>query len=464
MLASLRRIAQVWAAIFGALPPRRSAHPPLRLESLSDRMLFSVDLLAGLPFTPLPLNQSALRIVSRVEAFVMTGNDAGFVQQTSRGGLSSQAEAAQASVRSSLSPSAPPPVVTAGELTVAAESFPVLNFQFGTTAEMVFVFRQPGAAAPPGPGDRPGSDLLGAGIAVHTPAGDERYFLDLDHFSEMKAINARFISERYAAAFSTVAPGPHEARAADGSGEASGLGRTSSPETQAPVGAFDPGPTNRQDGGRIADGLARPEDNFDQEISDKSENGEVNILDVDADVITLVTAGWDLPEASQQLVPLGKTDRAEVPAFVVEDGRDASAAPAETRDDMNLSSVVVGLDEPPALAGLLFPTAVERPGQNATMDRLFQEMVLWEEADVSTRKPLARRLDVVSPCGTDLRRLASQGGDVLADLPQSVVEQGKAAMAILAEAFLTFGVWRLTNRGTGRPNYYNTPSRLQMRD
>jgi hypothetical protein len=455
MFTSLRRIAQAWAAVFGTLPPRRSAPGPLRLESLSDRMLFSVNLLAGLPFTPLPLNQSALSIVASVEAYVKTGNDAGFVQQTDLGDLSSQAEAAKDSVRSSLSASAPPPVVVAGELTLAAESFPVLDFQFGSTADVVLVFRQPGAAAPQESGNGPDSGLLGAGIAVHTQAGDECYFLEFDHFSEM---NGRLVSERYAAAYSAAA-GPTEARA--GSGERSGLGRNSSPETQAPVGVFDPGPTGRQDGGRIADGLARPQDDSDQKTSDKSENGEVSILDPDADVIALVTAGWDLPEASQQLVPLGNANRAEVAAYVVEDGRgaDASAAPAETRDDMNLSVVVVGLDEPPSLAGLQFPTGVERPGRNAAMDCLFQEMVLWEESDVSTTRPLARRPDAVSPCGTDPRRLASQGGDVLANLPQSVVEQGEAAMAVLAEAFLTFGVWRLTNQGTGRPNYYNSPSR-----
>jgi hypothetical protein len=464
MFASLGRIAQIWAAVFGALPPRRSAlrsaSPPLRLEPLSDRMLLSADFLAGLPFSPLPLNQSALSIVSRVEAFVMTGDDAGFVQQTSPGGLSSQAKAAKASVRSALSAEAPP-VVAAGELTVAAENFPVLDFQFGTTAEVVLVFRQPGAAAPQGSGTGRGSDLLGAGIAVHTQAGDECYFVDFDHFSKMNAMNARLASEWDGAA-STTARGPREARAADGSG----LGRNSSPETPAPVGVFDPGPTNRPNGGRIADGLARPEDGFDQEISDKSENGEINILDADADVIALVTAGWDLPEASQQLVPLGKMDHAVVPAYIVEDGRgaDASAAPAETRDDKLLSNVVVGLDEPPPLAGLQFPTSVERPGRNAAMDRLFHEMVLAEDAEDSPIKPLARRPGTASPSGTDPRRLDSQGENVLAGLPQSVVEQGEAAMAVLAEAFLTFGVWRLTNQRTGRPNDYNSPSRVPTRD
>ena len=469
MFASLRRIAQVWAAVFGVLPSHRSAlrsaSPPLRLESLSDRVLLSADFLAGLPFTPLPLNQSALSIVSRVEAFVMTGDDAGFVQQTSPGDLSSQAKAAKASVRSSLSAEAPPPVVAAGELTVAAESFPILDFQFGTTAEVVLVFRQPGAAAPQGSGNGRDSDLLGAGIAVHTQAGDECYFVDFDHFSEMNAINARLVSE-WDGAFSIAARGPRETRAVDGSGEASGLGRNSSPETQAPVGGFDPGPTNRQDGGRIADGLARPEDDFDQETSDKSENGEVNIEDPDADVIALVTAGWDLPEASQQLVPLGKTDHAVVPAYVVKDGSgaDASTAPAETGDDRILSSVVVGLDEPPPLAGPQFPTGVERPGRNAVIDHLFHEMVLAEDADDSPIKPLAQRPGAASPSETDPRRLASKGENVLAGLPQSVVEQGEAAIAVLTEAFLTFGVWRLTNQGTGRPNDYNSSSRLPMRD
>jgi hypothetical protein len=414
-------------------------------------MMFSVDLLGGLPFTPLPLNQSALSIVSRVEAFVTTGGDAGFVPQTSPGDLSSQAKAAKDSIRFSLAAS-PPPVVAAGELTVAAESFPVLDLQFGSTVDVVLVFRQPGAAAPQGSSNGHDSDLLGAGVAVHTQAGDECYFVDFDHFSKMNAINARLASEWDGAAYSTAARGPREARAVDGSSESSGLGRNSSPETQAPVGVFDPGPTYRQDGGRIADGLARPQDDFDQEIPDKSENGEVNILDADADVIALVTAGWDLPEASQQLVPLGKTDRAVVPAYVVEDGSgaDASAAPAETRDDRILSSVVVGLDEPPPLVGLQFPAGVERPGRNAALERLFQEMVLGEDAEVSPIKPLARRPGAASPRGTNPGRLASQGENVLSGLPQSVVEQGEAAMAVLAEAFLTFGVWRLTNQGTGR--------------
>ena len=359
-------------------------------------MMFSVDLLGGLPFTPLPLKQSALNIVSRVEAFVTTGDDAGFVQQTSLGDFSSQAEAAKASVRSSLA-AAPPPVVAAGELTVAAESFPVLDLQFGSTVDVVLVFRRPGAAAPQGSVNGHDSDLLGAGVAVHTQAGDECYFVDFDHFSERNAINARLVSEWDGAAHSTVARGPREARA-DGSGEASGLGRNSSSEAQAPVGVFDPGPTNRPDGGRIADGLARPEDDFDQKMSDKSGNGEINILDADADVIALVTAGWDLPEASQQLVPLGKTDRAVVPAYVVEDGHDADAAdaPAETRDDRTLSSVVVGLDEPAPLAGLQVPTGVERPGRNTAMDRLFQEIALGEDAEVSLIKPLARRPDAAS--------------------------------------------------------------------
>ncbi len=155
-----------------------------------------------------------------------------------------------------------------------------------------------------------------------------------------------------------------------------------------------------------------------------------------------------------------------VPAYVVEDGRgvDASAAPAETRDDKILSNVVVGLDEPTPLAGLQFPTSVEPRGQNPAIDRLFQEMVLGEDAEVSSLKPLAWHSGAASASGTDPRPLATRGENVLAGLPQSVVEQGEAATAVLAEAFLTFGVWRLTNQGTGRPDDYNSPSRLRMKD
>ncbi len=149
-------------------------------------------------------------------------------------------------VRSSLAVA--PPVVAAGELTVAAESFPVLDLQFGSTVDVVLVFRQPGAAAPQGSDYGHDSDLLGAGVAVHTQTGDECSFVDFDHFSERNAINARLVSEWDGAAYSTVARGPREAKA-DGSGEASGLGRNSPSETQTPVGAFDPSPTNRPDGG-----------------------------------------------------------------------------------------------------------------------------------------------------------------------------------------------------------------------
>jgi hypothetical protein len=449
MFTLSQRIAQVWAAFFGPLPSRRavprSAPPRLRLERLSDRTLFSVDLLAGLPYTSLPLNQSALSVVSRVETYVLTGGNAESAKQTSPGDPGSQAEAVKDSIRSSLSALAPP-VVVAGELTVAAENFPILDFQFGSTAEVVFVFRQPGAAAPQSSGDGLNSDLLGAGVAVRTQAGDERYFLDFDHFGA-NTINARFASERYAAAYSTVAPGPSEARATDGSDEITGLGRDSSPGTRAGAEAFDPSRPDRREGARIADGLAQPEGDSDQKPSDESEKGEVDSEGPDGETTALVMVDWNLPDANEELVPLQKAKLAVVPTFVVGEGRVPAAAAAATDDhqDLSLSVVVVGLEEAPFAVR---PTAVE-----AAADHLFLALPFPAQGDwfgsAPADGPSSRSGDgatpsgAAGPVGTCPGRLLSQYEQMLAELPHP--EARETAAQAVATALLTFGLWRLTN-------------------
>ena len=165
---------------------------------------------------------------------------------------------------------------------------------------------------------------------------------------------------------------------------------------------------------------------------------EVDVLDPDGDGIALVTVGGDLPDASQQLICLGKSNQAVAPAYVVGDGRgaDAPAAPTEAGRDLNLTSVVVGLDDPPSASDL-------RPTADAASDRLFQEMAA-SEGGGGVSSPSVQRLDAVSPVGMDLGRLVGRWGDWIAGLPQVVSEEGAAAPAVVVEALLTFGMWRLT--------------------
>ncbi len=226
------------------------------------------------------------------------------------------------------------------------------------------------------------------------------------------------------------------------------------------IGAVNPLLTGAMNGSRIADAL----DDGDAASAGALGMVEVNILDSDVDVVALVTAGWDLPETSQQLIPLGKPDRALVPAYVVGDeGAGAVVAPAEGREDLNLTSVVVGLDERTPAACGLFTRPADRPGCEAA-DQVFQEMALSEAAGViplSAARPSdagARRLDRATPVGTSLGQTASQWGGVFAELTQSTSAQGKAVAALLAEAVLTFSVWRLINWETSQPDRWRNSS------
>lgn len=179
---------------------------------------------------------------------------------------------------------------------------------------------------------------------------------------------------------------------------------------------------------------------------------EVDVLDPAGDGIALVTVDRDLPDASQQLICLGKSNHAVVPAYIVGDGRgaDAPAAPAEAGQDLNLTGVVVGLDDPPSASD-------RRPTADAAADHLFQDMAASGEGRFSPNLPASgpgrsagqpeagtQCPDAVSPFGTDLGRLVGQWGDLLAGLSQPVSEEGAASTAVLAEALLTFGMWRLT--------------------
>ena len=52
----------------------------------------------------------------------------------------------------------------------------------------------------------------------------------------------------------------------------------------------------------------------------------------------------------------------------------------------------------------------------------------------------------------EMCHLFSQWADWLADLPQPADKVGAAAPAVLTEAFLTFGLWRLTQSDARQPS------------
>ena len=65
----------------------------------------------------------------------------------------------------------------------------------------------------------------------------------------------------------------------------------------------------------------------------------------------LLTVDWNLPDARQELVPLHQASLAVVPTYVVgEPVAPAAAAPTDARQDLSLTAVVVGLDEPDSAA------------------------------------------------------------------------------------------------------------------
>ena len=184
---------------------------------------------------------------------------------------------------------------------------------------------------------------------------------------------------------------------------------------------------------------------------------EVNVLDPDRDAIVLVTVDWDLPEASQQLISVGKTSRTVVPAYVVGDGQGTGrpVAPAEACDDLNLTSVVVGLEDPSSVASGRLTAARGRWNRNGPTSRLFQEIALTKGAYTSLISP-----DTAAPFEMEMCHLFSQWADWLADLPQPADKVGAAAAGRTHGSLPDLWPVRLTQSDARQPSDERAPGRF----
>lgn len=453
MLPLTRRIALVSARVLGFLSARRPrprlARPALKLEPLSDRVLFSANLLAGLPFTAQPSDPA---VAAAWTAVVQSGDRDIHVGQSALDAADAQTQAqAQPTVdalQSSLTTWTAPPAVTSGELNVGGESYPVLDLQFGSTAQVVLAFGSGGATTLEEPEGSPGVSVLGAGIAVQTATGDQRYLLDFVHHLDWDGIVPPPAPGPYEPPGPGVVPGPNAA-GTRGAGDAyvceQGMSQGTTPcEMMAEM--VDPSPTGRTKGSRIADGLARWDGGGSDGMTDGTPDGvEIDAADPDGQTLALVTMDWDLPDAKQELVPLHRANLAVVPTYVVGEAPapTAPAAAADPREDLRLTDEVVGLDQPPSTDTA---TGADAPIA-AAADELFRNMpfAVGPRGPFSQSAEEAPPTNAAVPLETFLSRFASQCDRLFAELAQPDAQTTTtAAQAVAAEALLSFGLWRLS--------------------
>ncbi len=364
-----------------------------------------------------------------------------------------QTQEAIDALASSLQTWTAPPAVVTGDLNVGGKSYPVADVQFGSTAQVVLVFGKDDSPAPQGPGGRPDDGVLGAGIAVQTPNGDQRYVLDFDRGVGQAGFDPRL----YEPPGPGFVPDPSAPYPRGGYACAADKGESQMTTPCEATEEVDPCPMGRTDGSRIADGLARADGGGSSGRTDGTTDGvEIDAADPDGQTLALVTPDWDLPDARQELVPLHDANLAVVPTYVVGDGQAPAAdAPADARPDLNLTVEVVGLEEPSTSSRQ--PTTEEAPvapDATAAADHLFQSLFRQtpspaQEDAGSTPPEAAPSPEAASSFGHCLGRLVSRCESLLADLPQPSAQETAAAEAVAVEAILAFSTWRLS-RSDGR--------------
>jgi hypothetical protein len=333
---------QVWRS------PRASARTRLSVESLSERLLPSVDL-AGLAHLTLP------QLAAAAESAQVR-----FVEIPQSGTLLSHQESHALPILSveqvsdllggapGLGQFGPPSSVTSAMLELGRQEIPILVLHFGSSVTIDLV--DPGgdvAGSCGGPGSSAQTpSVVFGGLDVDSVEGDKRFLMyngvepDKLLMPELLSLAGDANVTQPAAAarptFSGIEP-THSAPSA-GTGGPESLPFPRPATTGASLVTFIAGWSG---GERIADGLAPQTDD-----GSASRTAERPLSDPGNPADMLLTVDTALPDARADLVHLQHADLAIVPTYLVADGPVAPVAPLRTEpSDLGLSAHVVGLDE-----------------------------------------------------------------------------------------------------------------------